>query len=82
MQKNPQILENKKVTINNIVIKDSVGYIDRNNTVCEDDNCTTRKELRGYKNGYLKMETGIIHRPTLFVLEKRHMKCLKNLREH
>lgn len=39
----------QKVTINNIVIKDNIGYVDRNNTVCEDNNCITRKELRGYK---------------------------------
>ena len=49
MQKESPNIGKQKVTINNIVIKDSVGYIDRNNTVCEDDNCTTRKELRGYK---------------------------------
>ncbi len=39
----------QKITINNIVIKDNVGYIDRNNTVCEDGNCNTKKEVRGYK---------------------------------
>lgn len=39
----------QKVTINKIVIKDNIGYIDRNNTVCEDNNCNSRKELRGYK---------------------------------
>ncbi len=37
------------VAVNNIFVKDDVGYIDRNNTICEDANCTDRKELRGYK---------------------------------
>lgn len=39
----------QKVSINNIVIKDNIGYIDRSNTICEDSNCNTKKELRGYK---------------------------------
>lgn len=37
------------ITVNNVVIKDDVGYIDRSNIVCADSGCSTKKELRGYK---------------------------------
>ena len=39
-------ISNQNVTINKIVIKDNIGYIDRNSTECVDNNCKT---LRGYK---------------------------------
>lgn len=44
----------QKVTINKIVIKNNIGFIVRNNTVCVDSNCTTTKELRGYKRWVLE----------------------------
>ena len=37
------------VTINNIVIRGNNGYVDRTNTVCEDNNCSSKKVLIGYK---------------------------------
>lgn len=42
---------NKKqiVIINDVVIKDDIGYIDRTNTACNDDNCSSKKIIRGYK---------------------------------
>lgn len=42
---------NKKQTviINSVVIKDNVGYIDRTNIACNDDNCSSKKTIRGYK---------------------------------
>lgn len=42
---------NKKqiATINSIVVKDNIGYIDRTNTTCNDNNCSSKKIVRGYK---------------------------------
>lgn len=37
------------VSINKIVIQGNIGYIDRNNTVCDDVNCTTKTKMHGYK---------------------------------
>lgn len=39
----------QNVIINNIVINDNIGYIDRSSTICEDNNCDIKKEVRGYK---------------------------------
>lgn len=37
------------VIINGIIIKDNIGYIDRTNTICNDDNCISKDIIRGYK---------------------------------
>lgn len=46
MKNDPSNNINQKVTLNKIVIKDNIGYIDRNNTICQNNDCKT---LRGYK---------------------------------
>ncbi len=42
---------NKKqiATINSIVVRDNFGYVDRTNTICNDDKCSSKKVVRGYK---------------------------------
>jgi len=42
---------NKKqiATINSIVVRDNIGYVDRTNTICNDDKCSSKKVVRGYK---------------------------------
>jgi len=37
------------VTVNNIIVENNTGYIDRTISICEDDNCTNNKIIRGYK---------------------------------
>lgn len=45
---NPNI-SNQRVTINNVTIRDNVGFIDRSNESCSDSKCTSKVETRGYK---------------------------------
>jgi len=42
-------IERQKVNINGITIKNNIGYLDTSSTICEDVNCSTKKELRNYK---------------------------------
>lgn len=39
----------QQVTINKVTIEDNIGYVDRNNTICDNSNCDSKKEIRGYK---------------------------------
>lgn len=47
--KEAQGIGKQEVTINKVIIKDNIGYIDKNNIICNDSNCNTKKILRGYK---------------------------------
>jgi hypothetical protein len=88
VKSNPEYAKKQTVSINKIIVKGDNGYVDRNNTICEDASCSTKTELRGYKqwiyengNWYVTSETPRCIRDTMYDMPPEFKRSLDLIKQ-